>query len=44
MTLFNLLKWLEKQTEARKLRSLPEDLTDLAENETNIDWLKEKAR
>ena len=31
------------QTEARKLASLPDELKDLSANETNLDWLKEKA-
>lgn len=36
-------EWLQKQAEARKLAVLPEELKDLSENETNLDWLKEKA-
>jgi hypothetical protein len=39
-----LLKWLQKQAEARKLTELSDDLKDLTANEKNLDWLKEKGR
>ncbi len=43
MEKFIIMKWLEKQAEARKFTVNSEELKDLTDNDTNLEWLKAKA-